>query len=258
MRTAAIIPAYQAQDTIARVVTALLEHWPRSEARGTVIVVDDGSADATAEHARGAGALVVCHGRNQGKGAAVRTGLRVARDLEFDQVVTVDADGQHPAEEARRVADFSCDPRALVLGVRDLPAAGAPRANQISNRISNFFLSVFTGRVLADTQCGLRRYPVHETLALDPRDTGYGFEAEVLLLAVRAGLPVIEVPVHVVYPSHGSHFRVVRDPARIVARVLYTLGRQPPGLIRMADAHPFPEGFPANQNDRGRRPAESS
>jgi hypothetical protein len=143
------------------------------------------------------------------------------------------------------LADFPCDPRALVLGVRDLSGAGAPRANQISNRISNFFLSVFTGRVLADTQCGLRRYPVRETLSLDPRDPRYGFEAEVVLLAVRAGLPVVEVPVRVVYPSSGTHFKVVRDPARIVARVLYTLGRQRPGLIRMAEAHPFPDGFPA-------------
>jgi hypothetical protein len=62
---------------------------------------------------------------------------------------------------------------------------------------------------------------------------------------VRARLPVIEVPIQVVYPSRGTHFRVVRDPARIVARVLYTLGRRPPGLIRMAEAHPFPDGFPA-------------
>ncbi|MBI5538090.1 MAG: glycosyltransferase family 2 protein [Deltaproteobacteria bacterium] len=245
MRTAAIIPAFQAQDTIGEVVAALVAQWPGSDERGNVIVVDDGSTDDTAERARQAGALVVCHGRNQGKGAALRTGLRVARDLEFDIAVAVDADGQHPSEEARRLADFPCDPRALVLGVRDLQGAGAPRANQISNRISNFFLSVFTGRVLADTQCGLRRYPVRETLALDARDPGYGFEAEVLLLAVRAHLPVIEVPIHVVYPSRGTHFRVVRDPARIVARVLYTLGRRPPGLIRMPEAHPFPDGFPA-------------
>lgn len=239
MRTAAIIPAFQAQDTIAHVVRSLLSRWPHDDGANPVIVIDDGSTDRTSKRAAEAGAMVVSHSRNLGKGAALKTGLRVARDLEVDVVVSVDADGQHPADEAWRIAEFSCDPRAIVLGVRDLRSAGAPRANQISNRISNFFLSVFTGRVLADTQCGLRRYPVRETLALDARDDGYGFEAEVLMLALKASIPVVEVPVRVLYgPDRTSHFRVVRDPARIVARVLFTLGRQPPGLVRMSEAPP--------------------
>lgn len=243
MRTAVLIPAWQARDTITAVVQALAELWPGQEGRAGVIVVDDGSTDATAERAREAGALVVCHGRRQGRGAALRTGLRVARDLELDAVVSVDADGQQAATEVKRVADYPCDARALVLGVRDLRAAGAPRTSRISNRVSSFLLSVCTGRVLADTQCALRRYPVRETLAMDPRDSGYGFDAEVLLLAVRAGLPVVEVPLHSASTARPPHFRAVRDPARIMARVIYTMGRRQPGLVRRSEAHPFGDRF---------------
>jgi hypothetical protein len=92
--------------------------------------------------------------------------------------------------------------------------------------VSNYFLSRFSGRALLDTQCGLRRYPVRETLALRARAPGYAFEAEVLLRALAAGLPLVEVPVDVVYPPEGerrSHFRNVRDPVRIVATVVRTL-----------------------------------
>jgi hypothetical protein len=145
-------------------------------------------------------------------------------------VVTLDADGQHPPDEAARLALLRVDDRALVLGVRDLAAEGAPRANRCSNAISNFFLSAFTARWLADTQCGLRRYPVHATLALDGRANGYAYEAEVLLLAARAGLSIVQVPVRALYggAEQASHFNPVRDPARIVARVLLTLARPRP------------------------------
>jgi len=243
MRTAVLIPAWQARDTISTVVQALALYWPDLDGRAGVIVVDDGSTDGTAERAREAGALVVTHGRRQGRGAALRTGLRVAHDLELEAVVSVDADGQQPAEQARRIADYPCDARALVLGVRDLRGMRAPRTSRLSNRISNFLLSVCTGRVLADAQCVLRRYPVRETLSLDPRDSGYGFDAEVLLLAVRAGLPVVEVPVQRLSATRPPHYSAVTDPARIAARVIYTMGRRQPGLIRRAEANPLGPHF---------------
>lgn len=225
MRIAALVPAYDAATTIGVVVRALVETWPE-KGRGSVIVVDDGSRDATAEVAREEGALVICHGGNRGKGAALRSGMVVASELGFEAVVTLDADGQHPVDEAVRVARFGPS-NSLVLGVRDLAGAGAPRANRFSNGISNFFLSRFTARDLRDTQCGLRRYPLASTLALDARSNGYAFEAEVLLLAVRAGIPIVEVPIGVIYDRdhRTTHFHSVRDPARIIARVLLTLAR---------------------------------
>jgi hypothetical protein len=121
---------------------------------------------------------------------------------------------------------------ALVLGVRDLVRDGAPRANRMSNGISNHFLSRFAGTPLRDTQCGLRRYPVAQTLALGAVGRGYEFEAEILLRAVWAGLAIREVPVHVRYPAdRRTHFKVSRDPWRILYRVLATVGEKRVGRL---------------------------
>lgn len=223
LRSCALVPAYDCERSLAAVLRELSPFFTEP---GSVLVVDDGSLDATARVARDAGALVVSHPSNRGKGAALRTGLARAREAGFEVAVTVDADGQHPAEEAARLLAPSLDPNAIVLGIRDLVAAGAPRSNQTSNRISNYFLSLFAGRPLADTQCGLRRYPIAATLALDARDDGYAFEAEILLRAIAAGMSVLELPVRVLYPAERervTHFDSVRDPARIVVRVLETL-----------------------------------
>jgi hypothetical protein len=140
--------------------------------------------------------------------------------------VTADADGQHPGASARIVLEASPDPHALVLGIRDLLRDGAPATNRFGNGVSNFFLSLFAARSLRDTQCGLRRYPVVETLDLGARANGFAFEGEVILRALAAGLPLVEVPVSVVYspPDHpGSHFRRVVDPTRIVVTVVRTV-----------------------------------
>jgi glycosyltransferase involved in cell wall biosynthesis len=220
-KTCAVVPALDAADTVGPVVEDL-----RAALRVPVIVVDDGSKDATAEQARAHGAHVVCHEHNRGKGVALRSGLVEAARRGFDVAVSVDADGQHPGRSARAVLDASDDPRALVLGVRDLARDGAPPLNRFGNGVSNLFLSMFARSKLRDTQCGLRRYPVAETLALGARARGYAFEAEVVLRAIAAGLPLVEVLVEVVYPAKGerrTHFRSVRDPARIVATVVKTV-----------------------------------
>jgi glycosyltransferase involved in cell wall biosynthesis len=231
VRLAAIVPAYDAAASVGGVVEGLLASRAFTEGGAQVIVVDDGSSDATSSVATRAGAIVVRHPRNLGKGRALRTGFEHALGLGATLAVTVDADGQHPPVEAEKLALHGAAPEALVLGVRDLVRDGAPRPNQISNRISNFFLSRFTGQALSDTQCGLRRYPIAATLALGAVDDGYAFEAECVLRAARAGWPVVEVPVRVYYPpeeARVTHFHVVRDPARIVYRVLATLASTTP------------------------------
>jgi glycosyltransferase involved in cell wall biosynthesis len=219
-RALVVIPAFDAARTIADVVRGARAHVSR------VVVVDDGSADDTATIARDAGAIVVSHPHNRGKGAALKTGLGFARDAGATRMVTLDADGQHPADEIPALLLASDDDDALVLGVRDLARANAPRANRFSNGFSNGFLSMVTRTRLRDTQCGMRRYPVARTIALAVRDDRFGFEAEVILRAVRAGVPLVHVPITVRYPDdRTTHFDARRDPWRIVGRVLRTLAR---------------------------------
>lgn len=221
MRVAAIIPAYDAGRTLRRVVEETLVLF---QDLGTVYVVDDGSTDGTGAAARAAGATVITHETNRGKGRALRTGLARAAEDGHVAAVTLDADGQHPPKEAARLARLDVPSGDLVLGIRDLKGAGAPRANRISNAISNGFLSMFSRKLLSDTQCGLRRYPLPRALDIGGRDDGYAFEAEIILLAIAAGIHVVEEPIEVVYPEdRTTHFDSVRDPMRVVRRVVTTL-----------------------------------
>lgn len=228
MSTLVAVPAYQAQRHLGQVL-AEIDASLRAQVQPpalTVLVIDDGSTDATSSVACAAGVECVRHPENLGKGAALRTGLAWAQSHGFSALVSADADGQHPGNEILRMVALSAPDDALILGIRDLVRAGAPKANQFSNRISNQFLSLFTGRRLRDTQCGLRRYPVRETLALRCQDSGYAFEAEVILRAARANLPILQVPIDVRYPAGPdriSHFKVARDPIRIIRRVVATL-----------------------------------
>jgi len=212
-------------NSVVAVIEGLYDWAGRQTRSIPVWVVDDGSADETAIVAARAGAKVLRHPTNLGKGAALLTGFQALAKEGFDAVVTLDADGQHPSEEALRLALLEAPADSLILGVRNLSRDGAPKNSQFSNSVSNRFLSWFTGQSLRDTQCGLRRYPLPQTLGLRLKSPGYAFEAEVILRAARAGWTIEQTPVRVLYPpqaSRVSHFHVVKDPARIVLRVLST------------------------------------
>ena len=223
VRPAILVPAFDAKDTIAPVVSGLR----RELGEGVpIIVIDDGSSDGTSDVARQAGATVIRHAQNRGKGAAIRTGLVAAREAGCNVAVTVDADGQHPPDQVERLLVATADETAIVLGTRDLANSGAPRGNVIGNRASNFFVSIFNYRRFRDTQCGLRRYPVETTLALPTHDQRFGFEAEVIFAATRAKVPIHETPVRVLYPPHNrhrTHYRAFRDTVHIVLRITATV-----------------------------------
>jgi glycosyltransferase involved in cell wall biosynthesis len=221
VQRAYLIPAYQASRSLKRVIVDLRARDPE----GALLVVDDGSTDGTGDIARSAGVDVVTHDVNRGKGVALRNGFAWLAKRGFKVAVTVDADGQHRAEDAVMLAKHGAPEDAIVLGVRDLVRDGAPKASRFSNGFSNWWVSRFSGLTLADTQCGLRRYPLEATLALDSDARGYGFECELLVRAARRGVPIVEVPVSVIYPPKAervSHFHVVSDPARIVLRLVHT------------------------------------
>ena len=217
MSVAALIPALDCSKTIGRVVRGAREHVE------AVLVVDDGSRDRTASTARRAGAEVIRHGGNRGKGAALRTGLLGLAERGFTHAVSLDGDGQHlPEEIPKLLGAVARDPRAIVIGERVIESEVAA-INRFGNEFANLWVWIATGRRLPDTQSGFRVYPIAETLALGAGGTRFEFETEVLIRALRAGLEVVPVPVRVYYPPPGvrvSHYDGVWDTVRIIETVV--------------------------------------
>ena len=225
MRTdvAALIPAYRAGASVADVVAGARRYLDR------VMVVDDGSGDETRVRATNAGAEVLVHARNAGKGAAITTGLRALAAAGVGRALTLDADGQHlPREIPALLAASDADPTAIVVGVRRKEGHTIRLVNRFGNWIADRLLHAIAGQPLPDTQSGFRVYPVGATLALGTRGTHYDFETEVLLRAARRGIPLVGVPVDVFYPpiaERVSHFRPGRDTLRIIETVVRLLAR---------------------------------
>ena len=216
--TAVLIPALDCEATIGAVVAGARQYIEN------VLVVSDGSTDATMAQAVAAGARVVAHDSPRGKGAALLTGMNALAEQGAEHVLTMDGDGQHLADEIPVLLDASrAAPTALIIGARqfeDLPVAPL---KLFGNRFANRWVEIACGQVLADTQSGFRVYPLRETLALHARARHFAFETEVLVRAVRARIPICSVPVRVYYPpiaERRSHFRSFVDTVRIIFVVL--------------------------------------
>src|SRR4029453_10025966 len=150
LKAAAVIPAYREEKHIGDIVRRTrvqLDH---------VLVVDDGSDDQTARRAREAGAEVIVHNENCGKGEAIKTGLRHWLDRQFIRVLILDADGQHLPEEIARfiaAAATAADP-SFFLGNRMTNVAGMPLLRRVVNRYMSRQISGLCGQEIPDTQCG--------------------------------------------------------------------------------------------------------
>jgi hypothetical protein len=139
-------------------------------------------------------------------------------------VLTLDGDGQHlPDEIPELLRAAAADRSALVLGARQHPPDSLAPIRVFGNRFANRWVKIACGAALEDTQSGFRVYPLRETLALGCRADHFAFETEVIIRAVRAGMPIRSVPVRVWNPPPGersSHFRGFRDSLRIVFTVI--------------------------------------
>jgi predicted LPLAT superfamily acyltransferase/glycosyltransferase involved in cell wall biosynthesis len=206
-----VIPVYNHVRTLSEVVRGALAH------ASTVIVCDDGSTDGSGDAAEAAGAIVLRHPANQGKGAALQSLLREAEEQGFRYAIAMDADGQHLPEDLPKLAEAAVEhPGAVVLGSRSLVAAGAPASSEFGRKFSNFWVWFESGIRVDDSQSGFRAYPLPETSQLRVWSRGYEFEVEVLLRAGWAGIPVETVSIQVLYPADRvTHFRLFADNVRI-------------------------------------------
>ncbi len=220
----AVIPTYQNAKTLLQVVADV------HRVVDTVIVVDDGSKDGTAallDKATGneRPEKVLTHPKNCGKGAALKTGLTYARQQGFRYAVTVDADGQHRADDIPALLKaVEEEPDALAIGSRGLQHENMPAKSTFANRFSNFWFALQTLQRLPDTQSGLRVYPLRRLHGLRWMSARYEAELTLLVFSAWAGVKLLPVPVSVYYPPRDqrvTHFRPGRDFTRI--SVLNTL-----------------------------------
>lgn len=210
-KAAAVIPAYREEQHIGEVVLrtrAQLDH---------VLVVDDGSADQTAQRARAAGADVIIHPRNRGKGESIKTGLRHWLDRQFDFVIVLDADGQHRPEEIDRFLRIAAsDSAALLIGNRMNDVARMPPLRRMVNRYMSEKISGVCGKQIPDTQCGFRllhRQLIPEVLG---GTTRFDYETEMLFIASRKDFGIESVPISTVYSDEVSSIHPVRDAIRFL------------------------------------------
>lgn len=214
----AVIPTYQNAKTLLKVVADV------HRVVDTVIVVDDGSNDGTAallDKATGneRPEKVLTHPKNCGKGAALKTGLTYARQQGFRYAVTVDADGQHRADDIPALLKaVEEEPDALAIGSRGLQHENMPAKSTFANRFSNFWFALQTLQRLPDTQSGLRVYPLRRLHGLRWMSARYEAELTLLVFSAWAGVKLLPVPVSVYYPPRDqrvTHFRPGRDFTRI-------------------------------------------
>jgi glycosyltransferase involved in cell wall biosynthesis len=218
---AVLIPALNAEKTIGRIVRDCVSYGME------VLVVDDGSDDDTAVKAMEAGAGVLKHHVNRGKGAALISGFEELMKKEVDAVVTLDADGQHlPSEIPVLIYAFEDGKGDIIIGARLMHHEKKPLKRLLANRFGDYCISGAAGVPLTDTQSGFRVYSKRVIKEIKLQSTGFEMEADVLIRAARSGFRIAAVPVTAVYATgHKSHFRPVRDFYRISILVLKSLMR---------------------------------
>jgi len=214
---AAVIPAFNASLSVGDVVRGA------ASSLSCVLVVDDGSSDDTARRAGEAGARVLSHPVNRGKGAALRTAFEALKDQPFDAVITLDADGQHdPADIPLFVEAFQTTGAALIIGSRERRFSAMSRGRRFGNRFSSSALSFFSGLGLPDSQSGFRLYSMPFLRETPVRGDAYDAEMDLLLRAAAGGFRVDTVVLRsfVADGRAGSHYRPWVDTCRICACVI--------------------------------------
>lgn len=220
-QSVAVIPAYNEERFIGSVVLKARKYVE------TVIVVDDGSTDDTGEIARAAGAVVLRHERNLGKGAALNTGFEKARELGAEAIVTVDGDGQHLIEEMPLLlAPVLRGEADIVVGSRYLERRPSMPLHRIwGHRVFTFLTNLLSGVRVTDSQSGFRAFSPRAVKALPFSSRGFSVESEMQFLAREYDLRMVEVPITPCYKD--------RPKRPVIAHGLIVLN----GVLRLVGQH---------------------
>ena len=197
-----VLPAYQAGGTLPSLLPDLIRLVPAPR----ILVVNDGSDDTTEAVARTAGVHVVCHERNRGKGAALRTGFSWwLTQPEWNGLLTMDADGQHaPADLVHLVDAWTRSEADIITGRRAIHGSAMPCERRLSNMITSALVSWRTGQRVDDSQCGFRLLTRRVVEEVQISADGFEAETELLIRASARGFRIASAPVQTIYAGERS------------------------------------------------------
>jgi len=224
MKCLALIPAFNEARSLNNIIQATLPYVEH------VLVVDDGSCDDTTLIAKKAGALVITHPVNLGKGAACRSGLYAARSMSVDAVITLDSDGQHnPCDIPKLIHAFNHQPDAsMVIGNRMNHTKTMPLLRFLTNALLSKLISTLCHCKVPDSQCGFRL--LHKKLYQhwDFENNHFDAESEMLVRAARDGHKIISTEIQTIYGNQYSKIRIFKDTFRFLNFYLRHFNHSPP------------------------------
>jgi len=211
-RFCVIVPAYREEGRIGQVVREIHSYCSH------VIVVDDGSTDGTAKEAEAAGAIVLKHPVNMGKGTAMNTGFKYAQDNGYEFLITMDGDGQHdPAEIPKFVEAYLNTGTPVLIGNRMDDPHAMPLVRRLTNRFMSRLLSRKMGQRVPDTQSGYRLYKCEVLSSISVESARFAAESEILLSLAERGVAIGAVGIKVIYRDEKSKIHPITDTIRFYA-----------------------------------------
>lgn len=209
-----IIPTYNNSASLAKVINKVLDYTHN------LIVVNDGSTDNTQSILNQFAQIQsIGYKKNRGKGYALKYAFKHALQLGYEYAISLDSDGQHnPANLPKFLEVLENNPKAIVIGGRNMQQSNVPNKSSFGNKFSNFWIKLETGYKLPDTQSGYRLYPIKHLQGIRFFTNKFEFEVEVLTRSAWRGIELVCIPIDVYYPPKNervSHFRPFKDFTRI-------------------------------------------
>jgi glycosyltransferase involved in cell wall biosynthesis len=215
-----LIPAYNASSTISELIERISVFADRDD----IVVIDDGSEDQTHANAQRAGAVVLKHRMNRGKGEALKTGFRYALKKNYRVLFTIDADLQH---DPSSISDFlqraDKDFSGIIIGTRDINLRKMPFLRWLTNNLTSAILSVLSGQTIRDSQSGYRFISTRVLERTKLKGKKYDLESEILVKAGRIGFKIDSVPIKTIYRGSKSFINPFVDTGRFIKLMWRTL-----------------------------------
>ena len=222
LKILAAFPAYNKEQCIGSLVIMARQYTDE------VLVVDDGSTDNTARIAELAGASVIRHGVNLGKGAAIQSIIIEAREKNPDALVLLDADFQHNPDDIPSIVEPLSRGFDIVVGSRMRDRQNIPNYRRFGQRTLSILSHILSGRRVVDSESGFRALSNKTLTNMELKQNGFAVEAEMLSEATRKGLRIAESPISAVYVKNGSTLNPIRHGVGVLLNILAMISERRP------------------------------